>query len=689
MANLPQRPDTHGPRNPLLNDGKLFEKTVSKYQLHSAWSKVWNNQGASGGDNVTVHRFASDIVRRLSGLRHSLKEGTYRPGPVRSVSIPKRSGRGVRTLVIPCVVDRVVQTSAAMILTPLLDQEFEPASFGYRPNRSVNQAVQQISLAQKQGFNWVVDADIENYFDSIAHERLMERWGQSVTDGPLTELVWSWLTHACPDGRGVPQGSPISPLLANLYLDRLDEEFYRRDMRFIRFADDFVILCRSRAGAEGAMDRVVGVLGEFGLNLNREKSRIVDFARGFKFLGHLFVQSMTMKVSPEKADDFDFEQALREIEKADAVIAADAALVAAEEKRKLAYGFSPGFKTLHIKSRGRRLNIRNQAFCVEEGYGKAGDDLEWGELIAIPHQQIERIDIGPGVSATNEALRHALATDTVVAYVNGHGETQGWVSDTLAPRAARHLEQARTFLNESSRLDLARIIVEARLRNQRAVLRRLLAGRKGKPEPVLAALVALNRVIGRGETSRIRHAKSVEKLMGYEGAATAHWWRAIAALVHPDFKFLKRKRERNSDPANICLNFLAWLLNRDISIAVMQAGLHPGFGALHAVSDQRDACVYDLMEEFRAHMIGGLLVYATNKRLVRPEMFSGSGKGRRMRSSGGDSLIRAYESRANGKVKSPRSGKRVTWRRLMVEQAFALAAHVEERKTYSPYIMDY
>ena len=121
----------------------------------------------------------------------------------------------------------------------------------------------------------------------------------------------------------------------------------------------------------------------------------------------------------------------------------------------------------------------------------------------------------------------------------------------------------------------------------------------------------------------------------------------------------------------------------------MRAGLHPGFGALHAASDRCDACVYDLMEEFRAHAIGGLFVYCTNRRLVRPEMFERRKGGVRMVSAGGDALIRAYEARVNGKVKSPRSGKRVTWRRLMVEQAFALAAHVEGRAGYRPYIMDY
>ncbi|HHN67840.1 MAG TPA: CRISPR-associated endonuclease Cas1, partial [Thermopetrobacter sp.] len=287
-------------------------------------------------------------------------------------------------------------------------------------------------------------------------------------------------------------------------------------------------------------------------------------------------------------------------------------------------------------------------------------------------------------------IRHALATNTLVALVNGHGETLGWINETLQPRAGRHLAQARLALDEAARLDLARILVEGRLRNQRAVLRRLLAERKksgrSRPQKALDAIVTISRLLGRGERSRIRHARAIDVLTGYEGQAGAAWWRAIGALVHPDFSFAVR---RENSAAGIALDFLAWLLHRDISVAVMRAGLHPGFGALHAVSDQRDACVYDLMEEFRAQFVGGLFVHASNARILRRDMFSGSGKGIRMKSAGGTALIRAYERRAEGLVKSPRGGRRVRWRMLMMEQAQALSAHVEGGGHYQPYEMSY
>jgi len=680
---------TVGPREVLLNDRALFEQITSHQQLMQAWKRVWRNGGASGADNVTVQKFSVNVVGHISALRRELRAGSYQPGLMRHVDIPKRAGSGLRRLSIPCVRDRIIQTSAAISLTPLLDAEFEEGSYGYRPNRSVNQAVARISLLQRQGFNWVVDADIEDYFDSIPHDGLMERWAQSVTDGPLSELMWTWLSHGAPLGRGVAQGSPLSPLLSNLYLDRMDEVFDARGVRLIRFADDFVVLCRSGKGADAAMEKVSKVLGEHGLCLNREKSQITDFDKGFRFLGHLFVRSMAMKVDPVTAEDSDIEKLLQRVAKEDSIAKQDA-LIEAEHMRLMEdRGYSPGLRNLYINAPDRRLSLRNQAFVVEQGHGGPTQETLWSELIAIPHQDIDRIDIGPKAIATDEAIRHGFATDTPIAYVNGHGETLGWVSDTLAPRAGRHLAQARITLDEGERLRLARILVEGRLRNQRAVLRRLLADRETPPDVVIDAIAGIGKVLGRGDTSRIRHAPSVEALMGYEGNATKGWWVAIGSLLDRDFTFKKRIRDRISNPSNIALNFLSWLLHRDISVAVNRAGLHPGFGALHSVSDRKDACVYDLMEEFRAHLIGGLFVYIANRNIIRIDMFSKTSDGYRLKSRGANALIKAYENRVGGKIKSPTTGNRVTWRRLMVEQAFSLAAHAEETRIYSPYEMAY
>ena len=683
-----QTPESHGPRKILLDDELLFKQIVHRTALTTAWSKVWTNGGAAGGDRLSLKYYSRDLHRRIGKLRDDLEEGSYRPGPVRSVHIPKTSGPGLRQLSIPCVHDRIVQTATATVLSPLLDAEFEPHSYGYRKGKSVQQAVAQISLAQRNGYNWLVDADIEKYFDSIPHNELMERWAQSFTQGPLTQLVWTWITSAAPSGRGVAQGSPFSPLLANLYLDRLDEAFSKQGARIIRFADDFVVLCRSETGAENALARVKNLLSRHGLKLNEDKTRVRDFDQGFKFLGHLFVKSLVMKTTPERADEAMVSRWMRKIAEDDASAEAETAQQAMEEAAKEARGYSPGLRVLYVRKPHRRLDIRNQAFSVEEHHERNDDVPEWREILAIPHQDIDRIELGPQVQISDDAERHALATDTPIAFVNGHGETLGWLAADLAPRAKRHLAQASLVLDEAKRVSLARLFVDARLRNQRAVLRRLLTSRTAPPKPVTDALIQLNKIIARPGKGPLYKATSVLELMGNEGAATAAWWKAIAALLPVEMTFSNRTRPAE-DCANICFNFLSWLLERDISVAVIRAGLHPGFGSLHSPSDKRDACVYDLMEEFRAHLIGGLSVYCASRNMISADMFSTKLGNLRMNREAGDGLIRAYENRVSGRVKSPRTGRKVTWRQLMVEQAFSLASHYEGAKTYQPYIMDY
>ncbi len=679
-----KRFSTRGPRAELLDARALFQEAIRAETLRTAWTRVWRNGGAAGGDGVTVERFAARAVLELARLRADLASGEYRPGPLREVEIPKRSG-GMRVLRIPCVRDRVAQTAVAQVLTPHFEQEFEEASFGYRPGRGVHHAVAAVTDARRAGFNWIVDADIRSYFDSVPHDLLMERWRESVSKGPLTELVELWLTHWFPGGRGLAQGSPLSPLLANLYLDRLDERLSTRRMRLVRYADDFVILCRSQGDAQAALERVRKALAEYGLELNPAKTRVVTFSQGLRFLGHLFVNSLVMK---SKQDDAPAELRLaerwmRRIAQADAEAEAERLAAEAEEARQRAAGYAPGIRTLYLLHEGRRLSVRDNAFTVEEALIEPGDEAEWRELIAIPADMVDRIEIGPRCTLEPGARQLALATETPVAFVNGQGETLGWLAPDVPPFAARHLAQARMILDDAARLDLARRFVEARARNQRALLRRLYRGQKIS-SATAEALTRLGRII-----RRIPHAEDMQELLGLEGRATALYWPVLGRRLSAGFRFRKRQRPAK-DAANIMLNLLAGLLERDVRVAIQRAGLHPGLGALHASGNGREACVYDLMEEFRAPLAESVMVWCVNRGVIRHEMFTPLEDGSvRMTSLAWQALVRAYEARAARLIRAPGNGKRMSWKRLMLEQARALAAHVEGRGEYQPYVMDY
>lgn len=662
-------------------DGRaVFLQASSPEGLHDGWLRVHANRGAAGGDGMRCETFAIETHRRIAVLSQDLRAGRYEPGPVRHVDIPKPSG-GLRRLSIPCVRDRVAQSSVAVVLTPLLDREFEDASFGYRPGRSVKQAVERVRRLRAEGFEWTVDADIERYFDSIPHDRLMERIARSVGRGPLTELIGLWLETGSTAGRGVAQGSPLSPLLSNLYLDDLDEALTTRGVRIVRFADDFVLLTRERHTADKALDLVSKLLADQGLALNSEKTRVRGFDEALRFLGHLFVRSWLM-IDPDRNAESDAEALLHRIAVHDQRAETEAEKQSSERQTDDAAGYDRGLRVLYLAEPGRRLGLQNQSFAVTE----PGDDPGRSDarlLAAIHHSRVDRIELGPHADVDVATLRQALATDVPVAFLNGRGETLGTLAPALSPHAGRHLAQARHRLDDARRLDLARRFVEGRLKNQRALLRRL-NQRRGS-DAVVSVLTGLNRSI-----AKLPQAKSIKELLGHEGTATKSYWRAWSALLLHGYSLATRQRAGARDAVNIVLNVTASLLTRDLGAIALRRGLHPGFGMLHDAADHGEGCVYDLMEEFRAPMVEGLTLYVLNNRAVGPDDFEDiPGSGTRLRTRGLAAVIRAYEDRASGLVKSRRSGHRVTWRRVMIEQAEALAAHVEGREPYVPYVMDY
>jgi CRISPR-associated protein Cas1 len=296
---------------------------------------------------------------------------------------------------------------------------------------------------------------------------------------------------------------------------------------------------------------------------------------------------------------------------------------------------------------------------------------------------VDRIEIGPEACATMTALRHALATDTALAFVDGHGESLGWLAPRFGPRAARHLAQARHVLDDGLRLALARKFVEGRLRNHRALLRRL--NRERLDPAVTKTLVDINMMIrGIGEP------KSLSELLGHEGRGAALFWPAFARTLNHGFTFSTRVHPGATDPVNILLNVTANLLARDITVALDRAGLHPGFGALHATEDGRDSAVYDLMEEFRASMCESVVAQAINFAAVSLADFETRENGAvRLKPDGYKKILRIYEHAAERAVASRRDGKKRRWRGIMVDQALGLAAHVEGRGTYQPYVLDY
>jgi RNA-directed DNA polymerase len=278
---------------------RLWDKVYAPANLQCAFQKTLRNGGSAGVDGQTLGQFERQAERELGRLQEQLRGGKCHPQAARRVWIPKPGSAEQRPLGIPAVRDRVVQGALRHVLEPIFEREFAEHSYGFRPGRGAKDALRRVDGLLKAGYVQVVDADLKSFFDTIPHDRLMALLQRRVADGRVLALVESFLSAGVMEEargwqaseRGTPQGGVISPLLANIYLDPLDQLMAGRGWEMVRYADDFVILCRTRAEAEEALAAVRAWVSEAGLQLHPQKTRVTDASQkggGFDFLGYHF-----------------------------------------------------------------------------------------------------------------------------------------------------------------------------------------------------------------------------------------------------------------------------------------------------------------------------------------------------------------------------------------------------------------
>jgi len=273
----------------------LIDKVYKPLNLYIAWEKVRANKGSGGVDRVTIENFEQNLSQNLDEIHRLLKEDRYLPQPVRRVWIPKPN-KDKRPLGIPSVRDRVVQQALLNRLQRIFEPKFCDCSYGFRPGRSPHQAIARVEEYLKGGYQWVVEVDIEKFFDTVDQKKLIDLVAEEIADGRVLRLIQSFLRCGVMEDMkveyrvtGTPQGGVISPLLANIYLHPYDERMTQEGYKVVRFADDIIILCRSRAEAEKALRKTREILeGELNLKLNTHKTKITHKTQTFEFLGFLF-----------------------------------------------------------------------------------------------------------------------------------------------------------------------------------------------------------------------------------------------------------------------------------------------------------------------------------------------------------------------------------------------------------------
>lgn len=285
-------------RNCIITDlqaDELLERILHRDNLNEAYKRVKSNKGAGGIDGMSVDELLPYLRENKAQLLKRIREGKYKPNPVRRVEIPKEEPGKVRKLGIPTVVDRVIQQAIAQMLTPIYEAQFSDYSYGFRPKRKAHDALKQCQQNVNDGYVYVVDMDLEKFFDTVCQSRLIEILSRTIKDGRVISLIHKYLNAGVVQNGlferteiGVPQGGPLSPLLSNIMLNELDKELIRRNHRFVRYADDCMIFCKSRKGAERTLGNIVPFIeGKLFLKVNREKTKVAHISK-VKYLGYAF-----------------------------------------------------------------------------------------------------------------------------------------------------------------------------------------------------------------------------------------------------------------------------------------------------------------------------------------------------------------------------------------------------------------
>lgn len=610
----------------------MFDQLVTPDRLRAAWDLVSRDGLGAGGDGEGVATFQAGLDLRLARLAADLLGGTYRPGPWLIAG----------GAVVAPVADRVVMTAVATGL-PDPSSDGDPAA-----------VMARLAALGQQGAVHLLDGTITHVTDLVPHDLLCERLAALGGDARLVDLVGMWLAVADPeDGLGVPPGLPVSGLLARLHLGAVAARIAAAGVHLVPAAGEILVLATGAAAAEDARGRMLALLADHGLYVDVDLPRMIRLDQAGPRLGRIMARMMA---PPRPADP--------------------------------APGAEGPARPLYLLTPGHRLGIDDRAFTVEAA--ETGDRLD-----SRPAAAVSRIELAPGVQAAAATLRAALARDIPVALLDGMGGVQAWLAPPPMHQAPRHLAQARHLLDPARRHALARLVVDARLQNMQALLKRL--DRRKRLVSVEGAAERLKRI-----RRKLRVADTVPDLLAVADEAALVYWPALGQLIGHGWTLRRRLRRGATDPVNLVLDWLTALLAREIRTAATRHGLHPGFGACHEVATAEDGLVADLVEVFAAPLVETCTVYLFNNRILQPDdiirrplpriaatdVRRGQDGGWRILPPPGRRVLETWEAQLDRVATGP-DGEKASWRALIDGRLASWAAHVEETGVFRPCLIDY
>lgn len=668
----------------------LYARFLNRPNFHHAWSHVAANNGCAGVDGETIAHFSINVDRSLEKLRNEIAQGTYRSLPLRQIMIPKKQG-GWRKLGVPTVRDRIVQQALLNVLYPILEPQFEPCSFAYRPGRSHLMAVEQVERWRDRGYEWVLDADITQFFDSLNHQRLLAEVAERLTEPKVLDLIQQWITVGSLTAggielpkAGIPQGASISPILANVYLDDLDEILTASGLKVVRFADDFVVLARSQTRILEAQQQVAQLLLDMGLELHPEKTQITTFDLGFRFLGHAFAGDLVVKVQKETtAPTTQAKDPGLRLVHADPAIQPTAMQLALLDALKrsqqpippplfvvLGYAvrpetlvviasnelsWNPDMSTLYLIQQGTYLRREQERFIVEPPKESATE---------VPIREVERILVFGNIQLTTAVISTCLDLKIPVIFLTQLGDYKGHLwsaeSDDLILETAQFERQK----DQAFQLAIARSVVQGKLWNSKQLLLRL--NRKRQLPTVTAAILRLDEF--REAVGNPTNTATLDQIRGYEGAAAAQYFSALNLLItHADFSLPGRNFHPPTDPVNSLLSFGYTLLYNNVFSLLLAEGLNPYLGNLHGAERAKNYLAFDLMEEFRSPVVDTLVIKSINQKIFKPTDFTYPNEvgGIYLEKAARRVFLKQFEARICEKVSHPDVKEPVSYRRII------------------------
>jgi CRISP-associated protein Cas1 len=626
----------------------MIETFLDFGNFDRAWQKVADNKGCAGVDGETIELFSTRATQNLIVLRDKVADGTYQPRPYQQVAIPKKT-EGHRFLSIPCVRDRIVQQALLNVLHPEIDPRLSPTSFAYRPQVSYLQAVEAVAQCREQGYEWVLDADIVKYFDNIDREILLQKLRQYLDSTGILCLIKSWLatgistkTGMTFPERGIPQGAVVSPLLANIYLDKFDREVTGSgDLRLVRYGDDFVVMARTQVEIQQAYHLVDRLLKELNLELHQRKTQIINFDRGFRFLGHGFLGAAIFpvdEVHPKR------EKGVKKNSPKDS---ADRDLVDGElddddeirpETNLQRRTWNREMATLYLLEQGTSLYRDYQRLIVH---------IPDRERLEIPIREVERILIFGRIQLSTPVVNTCLEHKIGVFYLNRSGQYQGhlWSADNLQ----NELVQFDRHHDSEFQLEVCRAIIHGKLTNSKRLLQRL--NRKRKSSEVGSIISQIDTYL-----KDIKQTDLVDSLRGYEGITAVRYFSGLnQTIINPLFSFNGRNRQPPTDPVNSLLSFGYTLLFNNVLSLILAEGLSPYLGNLHHGEDKKPYLAFDLMEEFRSPIVDTLVMKLINSSTFKLDDFETipTTGGVYLNSTARRSFFRYFENRMSEEILHP------------------------------------